>query len=80
MAKISAAVVQGLRVTMPPLEEQQRVLAAVSAADSRIESEVKLRNGLATMKSGLMDDLLTGRVRVTPLLQDHGQSSPEEKV
>jgi len=68
MAKISAAVVQGLRVTMPPLEEQQRVLAAVSAADSRIESEVKLRNGLATMKSGLMDDLLTGRVRVTPLL------------
>lgn len=80
MAKISAAVVQGLRVTMPPLDEQQRVLAALSAANSRIETEIKLRNGLSTMKSGLMDDLLTGRVRITPLLQDHGQSSPEEKV
>ena len=28
---------------------------------------------LATLKSGLMDDLLTGRVRVTPLLAEAAQ-------
>lgn len=53
----------------PPLEEQLRISQILEEADSKglsAESEyVKLKR----LKSGLMDDLLTGRVRITPLLE-----------
>ena len=52
-----------------PIDEQQRIVERLDALDGTdrcraIGSCQKLR----TLKSGLMDDLLTGRVRVTPLL------------
>ena len=37
--------------------------------DARLATEQKTREKLLAQKSGLMDDLLTGRVRVTPLLE-----------
>ena len=51
------------------LDEQQRIVNRFGAAQNRITLEecelVKLRK----LKDGLMDDLLTGRVRVKPLLE-----------
>lgn len=48
----------------PPLEEQDRIVLTLQGAESQIRStECKLLK-LQAIKSGLMSDLLTGRVRV----------------
>ena len=56
-------------VAFPGTAEQSAIAALVDAADSRIATEASALEKLRAQKSGLMDDLLTGRVRVTPLLQ-----------
>jgi type I restriction enzyme S subunit len=53
----------------PNLNEQRRLVAAVVAANQRQEAEESQLQKFASLKAGLMDDLLTGRVRVTPLLE-----------
>jgi hypothetical protein len=49
----------------------------MQACERRIDAERQKLQTLKHRKPGLMDDLLTGRVRVTPLLHDHGQSDSE---
>lgn len=65
MVKINAEKVRRLIVAVPSLDEQQRILVALVLGDKRIESENWQASKLRTLKHGLMDDLLTGRVRVT---------------
>ena len=55
-------------VAIPGGEEQRRIVSTVVAMDKRLSSERAQLSKLRAQKSGLMDDLLTGRVRVTPLL------------
>ncbi|TBO34050.1 restriction endonuclease subunit S [Aquabacterium lacunae] len=76
-ASINRETLCGLPVHLPPVHEQDQILSIISAQDARLGCEVDEMIKLKQLKSGLMDDLLTGRVRVTPLLQDHGQSHPE---
>jgi type I restriction enzyme S subunit len=59
----------------PTVEEQLMLVKASSAIDERLEIETRHSESLMELKSGLMDDLLTGRVRVTPLLEDTNQGS-----
>jgi len=54
----------------PCAEEQDRVAQVLSEAEAKQESTDEEYQKLKLLKSGLMDDLLTGRVRVTPLLQE----------
>ncbi len=68
MVKISGRIVRDLVVAMPDRQEQARILDALSAASTNLDSESKAVSALRDLKFGLMDDLLTGRVRVTPLL------------
>lgn len=56
-------------VPKPPLEEQRQIAVRLVALQTRIDADSSDYAKLATLKSGLMDDLLTGRVRVTPLLE-----------
>lgn len=58
-----------LRIACPPSNEQEQIGRLVESFDNRLESERHLLSKLRLLKSGLMDDLLTGRVRVTPLLE-----------
>jgi type I restriction enzyme S subunit len=58
----------GLLVVVPALVEQAAIASVLSAHQSTVETSRAELNKLRTLKSGLMDDLLTGRVRVTPLL------------
>ncbi|PCC70354.1 type I restriction enzyme, S subunit [Nannocystis exedens] len=51
------------------LEEQDRITQLLAAEDGRIRAEVTVLEKLRLLKQALMDDLLTGRVRVTPLLE-----------
>lgn len=67
MVKISSAIVRGLLVAVPPLEEQRRIVSIIGAHDERIAAEKARLEKLRKLKAGLMDDLLTGRVRVDQL-------------
>jgi N-6 DNA Methylase len=55
---------------IPPIAEQRAILKVCRAHEYRIGHEMAGLEKLRALKSGLMDDLLTGRVRVTPLLAD----------
>lgn len=57
-----------IKVPIPSLEEQQAIAAGATCLDMRIEGEMSALGKLKKEKIGLIDDLLTGRVRVTPLL------------
>lgn len=58
-----------LPLAVPHEGEQYAISARYEALQSQLEGEVKLAGKLYSFKSGLMDDLLTGNVRVTPLLE-----------
>ena len=52
-------------VGLPPLEEQRKILRIAETEESLVNSQLLKLEGLRRMRDGLMDDLLTGRVRVT---------------
>ncbi len=56
------------KLPLPPLPEQKRIAEILSQIDAVIEKEEMYKEKLEREKRGLMEDLLTGRVRVTQLL------------
>lgn len=55
-----------LNILLPPLEEQKAIAAVLSAADALIaQYEARLAH-LQKQKKALMQQLLTGKIRVTP--------------
>jgi type I restriction enzyme S subunit len=54
---------------LPPLPEQKRIAEILSQIDQAIEKEEKYKEKLERLKKGLMEDLLTGKVRVNKLLE-----------
>jgi type I restriction enzyme S subunit len=57
-----------LRIPVPARPEQDKAAEIMMAAEADVYRERVELEKLRLLKSGLMDDLLTGRVRVTPLL------------
>lgn len=57
-----------LIVVNPRKTEQDEITSKIDAAEAKTLTEQSCLNKLRLQKSGLMDDLLTGRVPVTPLL------------
>ncbi len=55
---------RGLLTALPSLTEQEQVNQLLEAHDARIRAEEAYRDKLKLQKKGLMEDLLTGRVRV----------------
>lgn len=60
-----------LQIAVPPRAEQDRAVAILMASEADIRNQQAELSKLMLLRSGLMDDLLTGRVRVTPLLEPH---------
>jgi type I restriction enzyme S subunit len=58
------------RLPLPPLDEQEKISARLGSIEKRLAQEIKFLEKQKINKIGLMDDLLTGHVRVTPLLKD----------
>ncbi|HOV08728.1 MAG TPA: restriction endonuclease subunit S [Spirochaetota bacterium] len=56
--------------TLPPLPEQQRIAEILSQIDNTIKKEEAYKQKLERIKKGLMEDLLTGRVRVNKLIEN----------
>lgn len=65
---VSSADVKALFLALPSLHEQAEAIERYMAINQKIDEEIALLAKLRLQKSGLMDDLLTGRVPVTPLL------------
>ncbi|WP_127557750.1 restriction endonuclease subunit S [Saccharospirillum alexandrii] len=59
---------RNIRIPAPSNTESEEIIARVALLNKRVEDEVSLVGQLHSVKAGLMDDLLTGRVRVTSLL------------
>lgn len=55
-------------IALPEKDEQERITAMIVSAKQKLADERALVAKLCVQKAGLMDDLLTGRVRVTSLL------------
>jgi type I restriction enzyme S subunit len=69
MKNISQPAIRSLSISLPTLSEQEyiadRIAALQSGLDGYAQSLIKLR----ALKTALMQDLLTGKKRVTPLLE-----------
>jgi type I restriction enzyme S subunit len=72
--KVTLRDVRNLYIAMPGLEEQRLLLERLDAIEARLREEEQGLQKLSAEKSGLMDDLLTGRVRVTALLAEAKQA------
>lgn len=59
---------QKLKVSIPPIAEQTAITSRIAVFESRLGAERDKLSMLTNLKHGVMNDLLTGRVRVTPLL------------
>lgn len=64
MVKISGAIVKRMRIPLPDGAEQQRILDALGRYEPEAAQLNTELSKLRLLKQGLMDDLLTGRVRV----------------
>jgi type I restriction enzyme S subunit len=53
-----------LQIPLPPLEKQEYIGEIFSTVDSRLDGEREQKQHLQDLKRGLMQDLLTGKVRV----------------
>lgn len=62
--KLALCRIQNLNVTLPSPEEQERIENTIATHDERIDQEEAYLAKLKAIKKGLMQDLLTGRVRV----------------
>ncbi|MFQ5486209.1 MAG: restriction endonuclease subunit S [Desulfobacterales bacterium] len=61
-----------MRLPYPPVPEQTRIAAVLSACDREIELLKKKQEQLKKQKKGLMQKLLTGEVRVNLLESKNG--------
>ena len=66
MVNLNGKILASLLVPVPPSEEQKSCTKRTGALRSRLEGERGELEKLGILKHGLMDDLLTGRVRTTP--------------
>jgi type I restriction enzyme S subunit len=69
MPVINKRIVSTIRVPVVPVGEQAEIVRRRDAMDRRIACESVELAKRQKQRSGLMDDLLTGRVRVTPMLE-----------
>jgi type I restriction enzyme, S subunit len=67
MVKITGASLVDVRVRIPDLAEQDRVLTTFAAQTTQLGALEREIAKLRMIKQGLMEDLLTGRVRVSDL-------------
>ncbi|MCK4646655.1 MAG: restriction endonuclease subunit S [Candidatus Aminicenantes bacterium] len=61
---IKAPELKRLRFAIPPLPEQKKIAEILTSVDEEIEKEIAQKERLDNIKKGLMQVLLTGKIRV----------------
>ncbi|SFH23778.1 type I restriction enzyme, S subunit [Nitrosospira sp. Nsp14] len=72
-AGLNLPTIRGLLTAKPLRFEQDLIAMRLDEIDNRIQNATTESAKLRELKAGLMHDLLTGRVRVTPLLAEAAQ-------
>ncbi|MEY8830920.1 restriction endonuclease subunit S [Sedimentitalea sp. XS_ASV28] len=68
MSAIRSETIRSTMLPVPPRDEQDGIEAILTELSTRLREEQTMLDKLRLQKSGLMDDLLTGRTPVTALL------------
>ncbi|WP_412852059.1 restriction endonuclease subunit S [Ectothiorhodospira shaposhnikovii] len=76
LASINSTQLKDFQIPLPAKAEQELIVTELRIMASKMESEKSLLDKLITQKTGLMNDLLTGHVRVTPLLDQAETPTP----
>ncbi len=61
---VNTKILEKTLVPVPPLDEQKKIIEILSAADAKLDIEERGKVKVETVKQGLMDLLLTGKVRI----------------
>lgn len=67
--KVTLADFRSLRLAYPPVDEQKLIFERLALIDGLIDKQLGEVAKMNLQKSGLMQDLLTGKVSVAPLLE-----------
>ena len=67
---VRLAMIADMLIPQPDLEEQRRSVAIFREAETVLSENRKRLEKLKALKTALMQDLLTGKVSVTPLLTE----------
>lgn len=62
--RVNISQVRNLKIPLPTLPEQRKIASILSHVDDQIEKEQQAKEKLKKLKKGLMQILLTGKVRV----------------
>ncbi|MEX1367507.1 MAG: restriction endonuclease subunit S [Nannocystaceae bacterium] len=73
---LSKALICGLQVALPSLDEQREIARLLGDADSRVIADAGVLQVLRDLKSALMSVLLTGELRVRPDPPTPGPAEP----
>ena len=73
LASINSTQLKAFPIPLPSIAEQKVIVNVVNAHEAVIENESMQLTKLRHLKTGLMQDLLTGRVSVEPLLMNREQ-------
>jgi len=64
IAHISGKQIEDFQIPLPSFEEQLRIVEILSTVSTKLQLEIKEKSKLERIKKGLMDLLLSGKVRV----------------
>jgi type I restriction enzyme S subunit len=68
--KLNQCLMKNILIPLPPIPEQQKIAEILSQTDQTIEKEEQYKEKLERIKKGLMEDLLTGKLRVNNLIKE----------
>lgn len=69
---ISRKKFEQFQIILPPKDEQQKIAQILSSQDAEKNEDIKNKlNKLKSLKASLMQDLLSGKVRVTKLMEEN---------
>lgn len=69
-AELSIKILREMFVLQPPFPEQNEIAKRISSAEKLIKTSSISLDKLKCLKTALMQDLLTGKKRVTPLMEN----------
>ncbi|WP_108448532.1 restriction endonuclease subunit S [Halomonas sp. BN3-1] len=76
LQRVNTTSLKQIIVSCPPLGEQKIISQRINKSLNLLSTQKEELDKLKSKKQGLMDDLLTGRVRVTPLLEQVQATTP----
>lgn len=64
MPRTDWKIISEFKIKIPSPEERKKIAEILSIVDSKTNIDKQIKNKLAELKKGLMQDLLSGKVRV----------------